>query len=66
LNPIENVLTFAPESRAINPTTTLESTPPDRNAPSGTSLIIRNRTASVIFSRKTSQASSSPIRSLGS
>ena len=33
-------------------TTTLESTPPDRNAPSGTSLSSRRRTASRISSRR--------------
>ena len=37
---------FALETRAIVATTALESTPPDRKAPSGTSEIIRSRTDS--------------------
>ena len=37
--PIENVSTGCVDSMAIAATTALESIPPDRNAPSGTSLI---------------------------
>ena len=40
--------------RAIDATTADESTPPERNAPSGTSAIIRSRTAS---SRRSSSCS---------
>ena len=49
--PIENVLTGRSESCCINPAMIVESIPPDRNAPSGTSLRIRRRTASVNVSR---------------
>ena len=44
--PIENVFTGRDEASAISATTRLESTPPDRNAPSGTSLTRCERTAS--------------------
>jgi hypothetical protein len=40
------VTTGRGETAAIAATTALESTPPDRNAPSGTSAIIRSLTAS--------------------
>ena len=40
LNPIENVLIGLSEFKLINATTVLESTPPLKNAPKGTSLII--------------------------
>ncbi len=39
--PIEKVLTGLAASRCISATTSEESMPPERNAPSGTSLIIR-------------------------
>ena len=42
-----NVLTGALVSRLITPTTIVESTPPLRNAPSGTSLTSRRATAAV-------------------
>ena len=41
--PIEQVLTGLAERPAIMATTALESTPPERNAPSGTSEIMRRR-----------------------
>ena len=44
---MENVLTGAELSSAISATTELESMPPLRNAPSGTSAISRRRTASL-------------------
>jgi hypothetical protein len=43
---IEQVLTGVVDSPAIIATTALESTPPDRKAPSGTSEIMRRRTDS--------------------
>ncbi len=43
---MEKVLTGPAPARLISATTALESMPPLRNAPSGTSLIIRRRTAS--------------------
>ena len=43
--PIEKVFTGCVEAAAISATTIEESTPPERNAPSGTSAIIRRRTA---------------------
>ena len=46
MKPIENVLTRPAPARAIIATTLLESMPPDRNAPSGTSAMRRSRTAS--------------------
>ena len=48
-------------------TTTLESTPPDRNAPSGTSLSRRRRTASRTSPRTASASSraSSPANIVG-
>ena len=48
---IENVRTGLPESLHISPTTIVESIPPDRNAPNGTSLCRRSSTAEVISSR---------------
>ncbi len=45
-NEMEQVLTGSADSPAIVATTALESTPPDRNAPSGTSEIMRKRTDS--------------------
>ena len=44
--PIENVRTGSLDCSAIAATTALESTPPERNAPSGTSAIMRLRVAS--------------------
>ena len=44
--PMQNVLTRAPLSACISATIAVESMPPDRNAPSGTSAIMRRRTAS--------------------
>src|SRR5438309_449017 len=44
---MENVLTGEELSSAISATTELESMPPLRNAPSGTSAISRRRTASL-------------------
>ena len=49
--PMLNVLTGADVSRLIRPTTIVESTPPLRNAPSGTSLTSRRSTARVTRSR---------------
>ena len=48
-------------------TTTLESTPPERNAPSGTSLSSRSRTASRISPRTAwpSSRASSPANMVG-
>jgi hypothetical protein len=46
-------------SPAISATTALESTPPDRKAPSGTSAIMRSRIDSLSFSLSCAQASSS-------
>ena len=56
--PIENVLTGSRGSSAIAATTADESTPPERKAPSGTSAIIRRRTAARIASRISSCSSS--------
>jgi hypothetical protein len=47
LNEIEFVRTGPSDASAIIATTAEESTPPDRNAPRGTSLIIRMRVASL-------------------
>ena len=47
----ENVVMRPPVTSRMLATTTLESTPPDRNAPSGTSLSRRSRTASRISAR---------------
>jgi len=63
---MEKVFTGLADSLAISPTTMLESMPPERNAPSGTSLIMRSRTASVSFSRNASEASSRLRRVFGS
>ncbi len=54
---MENVFTGRDEASAISPTTTLESTPPERNAPSGTSLIMCEVTASFSTARSASAAS---------
>ena len=54
------------ECSAIAATIELESMPPDRNAPSGTSLISRLFTAREKRSRKPSTASSSESSSFGS
>ena len=48
---MENVLIGSGDCSAIDATTELESMPPLRNAPSGTSAIMRMRTASSNFSR---------------
>ena len=58
-NAIEQVLTGSALTPAIIATTALESTPPERNAPSGTSAIIRSRTDS--RRRSTSSASASRV-----
>ena len=50
-NPMENVFTGSGDCSAMDATTELESMPPLRNAPSGTSAIMRMRTASSNFSR---------------
>src|SRR5689334_3252303 len=57
--PIENVLTGSGDCSAIEATTALESMPPLRNAPSGTSAIIRIRTDSSKRLRSDSQTSGS-------
>ena len=57
VNAIEQVLTGSADSPAIIATTALESTPPERNAPSGTSEIMRSRTDS--RSRATSSSAAS-------
>ena len=54
---IEQVTTGSAESPAIIATTALESTPPERKAPSGTSEIIRSFTDS--RSRRTSSSPAS-------
>ena len=56
-----NVLTgpSEPDASVINPTMELESMPPDRKAPSGTSDIIWLSTARPSVSRSESAASSS-------
>ena len=58
---IEQVLTGSPDKPAIVATTALESTPPDRKAPSGTSEIMRSRTDSSSFAVNFEQASSRPM-----
>jgi hypothetical protein len=45
VNPIENVLTAFEEFDCMSATIVEESTPPDKNAPNGTSEIICNLTA---------------------
>ena len=51
VKPIENVRTGSDDCSAIAATTVEESTPPDRNAPRGTSAIIRRPTARLIWLR---------------
>ena len=58
MKPTENVLTGWLLARAMQATTIDESMPPDRNAPSGTSDISRDRTASSTVSRTRRRASS--------
>ncbi len=58
-NPIEKVLTGSLVCKVMDATTELESIPPLKNAPSGTSEISRNRTDSSKSSRKRSHASAS-------
>ena len=58
---MEQVLTGPDDRPAIIATTALESTPPDRNAPSGTSEIMRSFTDSFSRATSSSQASASPI-----
>src|SRR3990172_3034894 len=58
---IEQVLTGSFDSPAIIATTALESTPPDKNAPSGTSEMSRTRTASRNRSINSAFASASLI-----
>src|SRR5450756_954564 len=53
-----NVLTGREDCACINATTILESIPPDKNAPSGTSAIICWRTASLANTSSASTASS--------
>ncbi len=64
-NPIENVLTGAELSCAIRATTVDESTPPDRNAPNGTSEIILRRVDSRMMRVVSSIASCSLILIFG-
>ena len=52
-----NVSTRSGISRDISPTTIVESIPPLRNAPSGTSLTSRRSTARVVCSRTAATAS---------
>ncbi len=59
VKPIENVLTGADDASDMAATTAAESTPPERNAPSGTSEIIRRRVAARIWSRTSSCSSAS-------
>jgi len=56
---MEKVFTRVDDIWLINATTALESMPPDRNAPSGTSDIRRTRTASRSNSMARSPASAS-------
>ena len=56
---MENVRTGSDDCSAMDATTELESMPPLRNAPSGTSAIMRMRTDSSNFSRRRSQTSAS-------
>ena len=51
---MEKVRTFRPASFRIRATTIDESTPPERKAPSGTSLCNRSSTADVTSSRNSS------------
>src|SRR5438045_821295 len=54
---MEKVFTGREVLRAMRPTTALESTPPERNAPSGTSATRRRRTASSNSARSSQLAS---------
>src|SRR5262249_27728949 len=63
--PIEKVLRGGAHRRLMKPTTALESIPPLKNAPSGTSLINLTLTASAINSRVVSTAVCSSSRALG-
>ncbi len=56
---MEKVLTGVELTSLISATTVLESMPPERNAPSGTSDISRTRTASRSISSTRSPASAS-------
>ncbi len=56
------MFTGSADTRAIVATTALESTPPERKAPSGTSEIIRNRTDSSSRRFSSTQASSIEMR----
>src|SRR5438046_338074 len=60
--PIENVLTGPEQNSDIKATTADESTPPERNAPRGTSEISRSLMAS--FNRSTSSAASAFLLAL--
>src|SRR5262249_42896490 len=64
-NEIEQVTTGSTEMPAIIATTPLESTPPDKNAPRGTSEIIRNSTDSRRRRISSSPASASVIGPAG-
>ena len=55
--PIENVFTGSVLCRAMDATTRLESRPPLKNAPKGTSAIMRIRTLSSNSSHSSAQAS---------
>jgi hypothetical protein len=57
--PIENVFTGRDDSDCISATTVLESMPPERKAPTGTSESIWSRTASVSRFSSSSTASMS-------
>jgi hypothetical protein len=59
---MEKVLIGSRDCSAIDATTELESMPPLKNAPSGTSAILRMRTHSSNFSRSWAAASASANR----
>src|ERR1035438_10855633 len=61
--PMENVRTGSGEVRAMDATTELESIPPLKNAPNGTSAIIRMRTDSSNLSRNCPHTSASDRKS---
>ena len=59
---MEQVLTGSSDRPAMVATTALESTPPERKAPSGTSEIMRRRTDSRSRATSSAQASSALMR----
>ena len=65
-NPMANVFTGAPPSRAIAATTALESMPPLRKAPRGTSLMRCRRTDSSTSSASRSASCAAPDPRSGS